>query len=97
MEQVSCSGYNCLQAAGQKNKTRGKGIVALLFSVFAIIFFLFYIGPQLEKLPAFQPIARFIDERGIQANMYFYTEVEEFSEAHLNMDNSMDYPPRKPR
>jgi hypothetical protein len=26
--------------------------------------------------------------------MYFYTEVEEFSEANINMDNSMAYPPR---
>lgn len=97
MEQVKYSGFNGLPAAGQKNKTRGKGIVALLFSVLAIIFFLFYIGPQLQKLPLFQPIARFIDERGIKANMYFYTEVEEFSEAHINMDNSMDFPPRGPR
>jgi hypothetical protein len=95
MEQVEYSGMNCLPAAG-KIKKRGKGIVALLFSVLTILFFLFYIGPQLETLPVFQPIARFIDERGIEANMYFYTEVEEFSEAHINMDNSMDYPPRAP-
>jgi hypothetical protein len=97
MEQVKCSGINCIPAAGQKNKTRGKGVVALLFSVLAIIFCLFYIGPQLEKLPLFQPIARFIEERGIEANVYFYTEVEEFSEAHINMDNSMDYPPHGPQ
>jgi hypothetical protein len=86
-----------MPAAGQKYKRRGKGVVALLFSVLAIIFCLFYIGPQLEKLPLFQPIARFIDERGIEANVYFYTEVEEFSEAHINMDNSMDYPPHGPQ
>ena len=96
MEQVNCSGIRCIPAAGQKNKPRSRGVVALLFSVLAIIFCLFYIGPQLEKLPFFQPLARFIDERGIEANMYFYTEVEEFSEAHINMDNSMDYPPREP-
>ena len=97
MEQLKCSGINCTPAAGQKNKTWGKGVVALLFCVLAIIFCLFYIGPQLEKLPLFQPIARFIDERGIEANVYFYTEVEEFSEAHINMDNSMDYPPHGPQ
>lgn len=97
MEQVKYSGFDCMPAAGQKNKTRGKGVAALLFSVLAIIFCLFYIGPWLEKLPLFQPIARFIDERGITANVYFYTEVEEFSEAHINMDNSMDYPTQGPQ
>ena len=97
MEQVKSSGIDCIPAAGQINKTRVQGIVALLFSVLAIIFCLFYVGPQLQKLPLFQPIVRFIDERGIKANMYFYTEVEEFSEAHINMDNSMDYPPRGPQ
>ena len=97
MEQVNMSALNCMTAAGQKNKKRGKGIVALLFSVLAIMFCLFYVGPQLEKLPLFQPIARFIEERGIEANVYFYTEVEEFSEAHINMDNSMDYPPQGPQ
>ena len=97
MEQVKYSGFDCISAAGPKNKPRGKGVVALLFSVLAIIFCLFYIGPQLEKFPLFQPIARFIDERGIEANVYFYTEVEEFSEAHINMDNSMDYPPHGPQ
>jgi hypothetical protein len=29
--------------------------------------------------------------------MYFYTDLEEFSEAHINMDNSMDYPPQGPQ
>jgi hypothetical protein len=97
MEQVNCSGISCIPAAGQKNKTRSRRVAALLFSVLAIIFCLFYIGPQLEKLPLFEPVARFIDERGIEANVYFYTEVEEFSEAHINMDNSMDYPPQWPQ
>ena len=97
MEQLKCSGLNCRPAAGKRNKTWGKGVAALLFSVLIIIFCQFYIGPQLEKLPFIQPIAQFIDERGIKANVYFYTEVEEFSEAHINMDNSMDYPPLGPQ
>ena len=97
MDQVNSNAFGCRPVAAQKNKKQGKGVVALLFSVLAILFYLFYVGPQLEKLPLFQPIARFIDERGIDANMYFYTEVEEFSEAHINMDNTMDYPPQGPQ
>jgi hypothetical protein len=97
MEQTNSSALVGMPAAGQKNKKRGKGVVALLFSILAIMFCLFFVGPQLEKLPLFQPIIHFIDERGIEANMYFYTDLEEFSEAHINMDNSMDYPPQGPQ
>lgn len=97
MEQIKCSDLNYRPATDRSKKTWGKGVAALLFCVLTIIFCLFYIGPQLEKLPFIQPIAQFIDERGIKANVYFYTEVEEFSEAHINMDNSMDYPPLGPQ
>jgi hypothetical protein len=71
-----------------------KGLWGLLISVLIIIIFLFVIGPWGEELPGFKPLADFIDERGIEANMYFYTEVEEFSEAEVNMNNTMQFPPR---
>jgi hypothetical protein len=71
-----------------------KGLWGLLISVLIIIIFLFVIGPWGEELPGFKPLADFIDERGIEANMYFYTEVEEFSEAEINMNNTMQFPPR---
>jgi hypothetical protein len=78
----------------EKTEKNIKGWVGLLISVLTIIIFLFVIGPWVEKLPVFQPLADFIDERGIEANMYFYTEVEEFSEAEINMNNTMQYPPQ---
>jgi len=45
----------------------------------------------------FKPMADFIEESDINANMYFYTEVEEFSEANINLENTMTYPPRASR
>ena len=39
-------------------------------------------------------MAETIDARGIEANMYFYTEVEAFYDANVNMDNTWDYPRR---
>jgi hypothetical protein len=69
-------------------------MAAFLACILAVVLFIFYIGPGLEKHPALQPMVQFIDERGINANMYFYTEVEEFSEAGINMDNTMAYPPK---
>ncbi len=76
-------------------KTAGllKRMAALLACILAIVVFMFYIGPRLAQHPMLQPMVRFIDERDINANMYFYTEVEEFSEANINMDNTMAYPP----
>jgi hypothetical protein len=77
-----------------KTERKVKGWVALFISVLTIVIFLFVVGPWIEKLPGFQPLADFIDERGIDANMYFYTEVEEFSDADINMNNTLHYPPR---
>jgi len=56
---------------------------------------MFYIGPWLENTIYLTPIAECIDERGIDANMYFYTEVDEFSEAIFYMENTMEYLPQK--
>lgn len=73
-----------------------KRLAGLLACILAIALFMFYIGPALEQTPALKPVMQAIDERGIEANMYFYTEVEEFSEANINMNNTMAYPPRSP-
>ncbi len=89
-----CADLQCIPDMSGKTEKKIKGWVGLLISVLTIIIFLFVIGPWGEKLPGFQPLADFIDERGIEANMYFYTEVEEFSEAEINMNNTMQFPPR---
>ena len=70
-----------------------KRLGAFAACILAIVLFMFYIGPRLEQHPAIQPMVQFIDERDINANMYFYTEVEEFSEANINMNNTMAFPP----
>jgi len=79
---------NCERISGKL-----KRVGALLICVLAVLTFILYLAPRLEKPLMLEPVARFIDERDIEANMYFYTEVEVFSEAHLYMENSMDYPP----
>ena len=71
-----------------------KRLMAFAACILAIGLFMFVIGPRSEKSELLRPMAEFIEERGINANMYFYTEVEEFSEANINMENSMAYPPR---
>jgi hypothetical protein len=66
----------------------------LLLWIGGVVVFVLILGPLLARLPAMRPMGAFIEERGIEANMYFYTEVEAFSEANLFMDNTMDYLPR---
>ena len=80
-----------------KTSDRIRRVAALLASIAAILVFLFLIGPAFTQLPGFRPIVDFIDERGIEANAYYYTEVEEFSEADINMNNTMDYGPKDNR
>ena len=82
----------CADNSNGRSKSM-KPVIKLLVWTAAILFFMLYAGPKLGKMPMFQPIAVFIEENDINANMYFYTEVEEFSEANINMQNTMDFPP----
>ena len=82
----------CADNSNGRSKSM-KPVIKLLVWAAAILFFMLYAGPKLGKMPMFQPIAVFIEENDINANMYFYTEVEEFSEANINMQNTMDFPP----
>lgn len=72
---------------------RIKPVIKLLAWIIIIMFFMLYAGPKLGQVSWFKPIADFIEDRNINANMYFYTEVEEFSEANINMVNTMNFPP----
>ena len=81
-------------SSGTKTPSLLRRLTGLMVSIILILVFMLYLGPWLEQSSMVQPIARFIEAHDIDANMYFYTEVEEFSEANLNMQNSMDFPPR---
>jgi len=50
----------------------------------------------MEPYLGLKPIAEEIDRRDINAKMYFYTEVEQFSEAQVIMVNSRKYPTQTP-
>lgn len=94
MDKTCSAGMATMPCISKKTADVAKRIAGLLACILVIALFMFYIGPALEQTPALKPIVQFIDERDINANMYFYTEVEEFSEANINMDNTMAYPPR---
>jgi hypothetical protein len=62
----------------------------------AIVLFMGVVGPALLEHPALRPMAEVIEARGIEANMYFYTEVEAFYDANVYMDNTWAYTRRAP-
>jgi hypothetical protein len=71
-----------------------RGWLKLGVWIAAVAFFMLVAGPALLRHPALRPMAETIEARGIEANMYFYTEVEAFYDANINMDNTWDYPRR---
>jgi hypothetical protein len=89
--------------AGKRIKRLGDGLlspspavrnwIALLAGVLIVWLFMFVIAPWVQTLPAIKPLATFIEETGIDASALYYTEVEEASEAELNMRTTMEYLP----
>jgi len=72
-----------------------KKVLQLIMSIFIILFFIFGIGPLMDNLPFIKPMITFIEDRNIDASALYYTEIEEFSEADIFMNNTMDYQPKK--
>ena len=67
----------------------------LFLCIFIIWAFMFIAAPWVEKMPAVEPIICFIDENYIDASALYYTEIEEFFEAEIHMENTMNFPPRR--
>ncbi len=82
-----------LDAAPPPGPGTGRRWARLGLCVLLVLAFVFYGGPWLAGTPFFREVARVIDERGIDAGSYFYTDTEEFSEAHHHMRNIRDYAP----
>jgi len=65
----------------------------LLISLCAVWGFVFYIAPAMDDIPEVEPLVNFIDERGIDAGALYYTDIQEFSTAEINLINTMEYFP----
>jgi hypothetical protein len=68
----------------------------LFLGVLLIWAFMFILAPWVEKAPVVEPVIRFIEEHSIDASALYYTEIEEFSEAGIHMENTMNFSPRGP-
>ncbi len=64
---------------------------AFLFAGILVIgIFSSVIGPWIVELPLMKPVNQVIQERGIEANLYDYTEIELFGDADFYMRHAMN-------
>jgi hypothetical protein len=67
----------------------------LFISICILCSFVFYIAPAMDDVPEVAPLVNFIDHRGINAGALYYTDIQEFCTAEINMINTMNYSPRR--
>lgn len=69
-------------------------IGGLIAGIAGCLLLIYVIGPWLDSFSAMKPLADFIDQRSINANAYYYTEVAEFSDAEVTIKNTMRFMPK---
>ncbi len=79
-----------------KSKAARNGILKLLVFIACLYLFMFYAAPLIDRLPLVQPLVSYIDKNNIDASALYYTEIEEFSRAEANVNNTMKYTPKGP-
>ena len=72
-----------------------KQIVSFLAWIAFIIFFMLVIAPIFDNLPVIRPVIDFIEEENIDATALYYTEIEEFFDSDIYMNNAMRFNPKK--
>ncbi len=67
---------------------------SFLSGILLIFVFVSVIAPWIMGLPFMKPVDQLIQERGIEANLYDYTEVEVFADAEVYMRHAMENVPK---
>jgi hypothetical protein len=70
-----------------------KKYLQLIIAICLVMIFVFYLSPLFEELPLVESAIRVIDENEIDATALYYTEINEFSIAELNIVNTLCYSP----
>lgn len=69
--------------------------ITILSFLAGLLIFMFIIGPWGLETETMKPITQTIEDYGIEANAYYYTEVPEFADAQVFFSNNRRYPSRK--
>lgn len=78
------------------NTGKVKRLTVLVVGIMVLWIFMNHIAPWMDQRPSVRPLINFIEENNIDASALYYTEIEEFSEADIQMNHSMDFAPRGP-
>jgi len=65
----------------------------LLVSMSVVTIFVLFLAPCMDDAPYVKPLTNFIDDEEINAGAIYYSDIEEFSIAEINMKNTIDYLP----
>jgi len=65
----------------------------LLLYITLVVIFVFVLAPGIDEVPQVKPLINFIDDNEINAAALYYTDIEEFSIAEINIKNTLDYSP----
>jgi hypothetical protein len=68
----------------------------LCIGIFILWLLMAYVAPWGRQTAMFRPMMDLIEERGIKATSYYYTDSEEFAEAETQITHSLRYPPTGP-
>jgi len=64
----------------------------LLAGLALIILFMFILAPLGDRLPGFDSMFKFIEERNLRATALYYTDIDEFGDASATLRNHLEYP-----
>ncbi len=76
------------------NRSRTVRYLQLILCVGMVLFFMGVVAPGLKNIPGIKTHILFIEEHDIDAGAMYYTEIEEFSDAEVNIVNSISYSPK---
>ncbi len=68
----------------------------LLVGLGVVILFMFVIAPMGDRIPGFESVFKFIDDKNIKATAFYYTDIDEFGEAAVTLRNNREYTPKGP-
>ncbi len=77
--------------SGKGGRPAFKAWATLALAFLGLVLFIYVIGPAGLQTPLLEPLATFIEENDIDANAYFYTEVDEFFVAERHMRDHLGY------
>ena len=93
------SGMSSKESISFKNNP-GLGLmrrwIGLFIGILILWLLMAYVAPWGRQTATLRPMMDIIEERGIKVTSYYYTDIEEFAEAEINITHSLRYAPTGP-